>query len=257
MSAAGSIFNALFFLLALSSCLEAKELPEQIKQTIAPYLLPSDHPVKPFLDALFGSSRVIFNLETLEKAGFKKSSPRKFSKLIVTRHSALPGYIFKLYLDTQRYHKEQGEYVSWILRVQGCEQVRNTIAQLGLEAFFKVPKKWIYILPKYPEPKSSYYPKYTVLVEEDMFLVSKKENEALWASSFVTESLLNDVYLILKKVGLYDCAKPDNIPFSQDGKIAFIDTETFGRSTVCYENLCSFLSESNRMYWESLTGCKE
>lgn len=246
----------MLLLISAAPFLEGGGLSEDIKHLLSPYLLPENHPVKPLLDALFGSARATFSLESLEKAGFPKSSPRKFSKLIVTKHPAIPGYVFKIYLDAQRYHKDQPEYISWILRIQGAELVRSEIVQAGIEAFFKVPKKWIYILPKHPKPKDSYYPKFTILVEEDMQILPKKENEELWGSSYVTEGLLNQLYLLLKKVGLYDCAKPDNIPFSRDGKISFIDTETFGKSSVSYEDLCNFLSKPNKIYWENLTGCK-
>lgn len=216
------------------------------------YLLPSNHPIKPSLDYLFSQSRALLNLENLEKAGFEYSPPRKFTNLIVAKHPALPGYIFKLYLDAQRFHKDKPEHHFWILRVQGSILVRQQIAAARLDSFLKVPQKWIYKLPSKPAPALGYMRKSYILVEEDMDLVSKEHNEALWSSSFVSKELLNAVYQILTIVGLSDCAKPDNIPFSTDGRIAFIDTQTFGRK-VPYKNLEKWLSEENKIYWKVLT----
>ena len=226
------------------------------KAMVRPFLLPKDHPIKPKLDALFGSTfgaeRATFSLETLEKAGFAKATPRKFTKLIVTRHDAFPGYIFKLYLDTQRYRKGMAEHHYWILRVRGAQKVSSIIASAGLEAQFKVPTKWIYALPKHPKPSKSYYPKYFILVEDDMFLLKDADNKSLWRSDYVTLSLLQSLHFILKQAGLYDCAKPDNIPFSYDGRIAFIDTETFDHETVDWDPLIPYLSAKNKAYWKSL-----
>lgn len=215
----------------------------------ANFLLPVEHPIKPVLDHIFSSSRALLSLESLEKAGFSFSKPRKFTNLIVARHPAIHGYIFKLYLDAQRYHKDKGEHFFWILRVQGSLLVRQQIIANNLQDFLKVPQKWIYALPKNPKPHKGYMRKNYILVEEDMDLISNEENKALWKSGYVSKELLDAVFLVLREVGLSDCAKPDNIPFSKDGRVAFIDTQTFGGS-VPFNNLTSVLSEENQSYWK-------
>lgn len=215
------------------------------------FLLPEHHPIKPQLDQLFSSSRVILNLNTLEEAGFVFSKPRKFTNLIIGTHPAFPGYIFKLYLDAQRHHKNRLEHYFWILRLQGAHLVGQEIETNNLHSFLKVPQKWIYKLPKKPLPRKGYVTKHTILVEEDMMLLSKEDNEKLWASDAVTVQHLEAVYHVLKKVGLSDCAKPDNIPFSIDGRIAFIDTQTHG-GHVSYEHLNDWLSSENQVYWRQL-----
>lgn len=232
------------------SAVGAEHPSDKIKTAIAPYLMPEDHPIKPLLDSLFSSSRVILNLETLEKAGFAKAKPRKFTKLIVTKHPSFPGYIFKLYLDAQRFHKNKPEYYFWLLRAKGADKVRAEIARLRLENSFKVPQKWIFQLPEHPSPPEGYYTKYYILVEEDMDIVSKEDNEQLWASSYVTNFLLDGLFAILKKVGLGDCVKPDNIPFSIDGRVAFIDTQTHGSKHVKYKDFTHYLSKPNQTYWK-------
>lgn len=221
-------------------------------QEVEPYLLPLEHPIRPLLQILFSEKRATLNLKTLKKAGFQKAKPRKFTNLIVTKHPAIPGYIFKLYLDAQRHHKETPEYAYWIARVQGANLVRQYIYDHFLEDRFKVPAKWIYELPASCR-EEGYAVKNFILVEEDMALLSDEQNKELWKSNFVTFSLLQELYGILHTVGLYDAAKPDNIPFSTDGKIAFIDTQTFGKKNVRYEKLTPFLSKENQEFWKIMT----
>lgn len=249
--ACGLFFRHVFVLLFLSQTIFFHISAEE--SVPAAYLLPADHPIKSLLDNLFSSSRVLLNLDTLEEAGFDFSKPRKFTNLIIARHPAFPGYIFKLYLDAQRYHKDKPEQHFWMLRIEGALQVRREIEENNLRELIKVPQKWIYPLPKKPKPPTGYMTKHYILVEEDMQLFSQEDNEALWASEYVTPQLLNAVYLVLAKVGLSDCAKPDNMPFSVDGRIAFIDTQTHGRK-VHFDRMTSWLSPENQTYWEKLIG---
>lgn len=243
----GWIINAILVLFAIQS------LDAGTKQEVQPYLLSADHPIRPVLDAIFTDSRATLNLKTLKKAGFKKTKPRKFTKLIVTMHPSVPGYIFKLYLDAQRFHKDTLEHHFWMARIQGANLARQYIIDHHLEERFKVPQKWIYELPRYPKVEEGYQEKHYILVEEDMHILPDEQNKELWGSSYVNYQLLEELYAILKCVGLYDAAKPDNIPFSVDGKISFIDTQTYGKKNVRYEKLTPFLSEGNRVFWEALT----
>lgn len=249
----GWIFRALA-LISICSVVycEAKEPSSSVRAYVASYLMPEDHPIKAPLDSLFASSRVIFSMDTLVKAGFRKTAPRKFTKLLVTSHPAFQGYIFKLYLDVQRFHKDLHEYTFWVMRCRGAEKIREQIQEHGLGSMFKVPRKWIYALPKKPAPPEGYYTKYYILVEEDMGVVSDRENESLWASDYVTPDLLDGLYHILRSVGLHDCIKPDNIPFSSDGKVAFIDTQTFD-AKVEFGEFTRCLSPANQVYWRAIT----
>lgn len=225
----------------------------KVRHLVAPYLLPPDSPVKPILDQIFSSSRVLLSLETMKAAGFSPVKPRKFTHLIVTKHPALPGYVIKAYLDSQRYYKKMTEYEIWIKRIQGAQSIQNLINNQGWNHLFKVPQKWIYELPKKPAAPSEFIPKYYILVEEDMELVSQEKNAKVWKSHFVTTELLNSLYVILKTLGLKDCIKTHNIPFSRDGRIAFIDTQTFNEWPVKYKILGKELSKPNATYWKQLT----
>ena len=110
------------------------------------------------------------------------------------------------------------------------------IAAHHYESIFKVPKKWIYLLPDEPSPPHHYLRKVFILVEEDMDLYDDKTNEKRWGSRWVTEDLLEALFTLTTELGLADCTKPKNCPFSMDGKVAFIDTQTFNTGYVKYRD---------------------
>lgn len=231
----------------------AAKLPQKAWETVASHLIPEEHPLKKKLDRFFSRERVTFNKETLKNAGFSNWTPREATRLIVAKHPEFPGYIFKLFLDVQRYHHSRPEWELFSLRVIGANLIREEIAKQGWEDLFKVPKKWIYALPQYPKPPKGYLPKYFVIVEEDMELLSDDQNRTKWKSDEVTFEQLSCLYHILAKYKLVDCTKIDNVPFSIDGRIAFIDTQSFNRGRVSWKKFKGFLSSENKTSWTSLT----
>ena len=60
---------------------------------------------------------------------------------------------------------------------------------------------------------------------EDVQILSSEENSFYWKSKLVTKDLLEAVVHVVTDTGLVDSVKIDNIPFTKEGKIAFIDTE--------------------------------
>lgn len=199
------------------------------------------------LTALFSQSRWLLSEKTLERGGFRFSSPRKFTHLIVATHPKFPGLIFKLYLDSQRPHKNTSELTFWKQRVEGAEKIRELIAKNGWEGWFKVPKKWIYQLPRRPSPPKEYWRRDYILVEEDMQLTQDPVNKRLWGK--IEKEQLLAFHSLLETLGLKDCAKPDNAPFSLDGRIAFIDTQTHGAWPVDYDKLTPYLSPQMKKVW--------
>lgn len=242
------------FLLCLfvASLLATKTSEKDDSSFIKPYLLPYDHPVKQKLDALFTNSRILFSVETMKKAGFHPVVPRKFTRLIVSSHPELKGYIIKAYLDTQRNYKEQPEYYWWVKRIEGAKAIKAFIERNGFTHLYKVPNKWIYELPKHPLASVEFDAKQTILIEEDMQLLSKEENKQKWKSPSITKPLLASLYAILKEIGLRDCCKIDNIPFSVDGRIAFIDTQSFNQGKPPFKNLRKSLGEKQKLLWDDI-----
>lgn len=241
----------LFFLVPLEA--KRNQISEKTWDLVTPYLLPEDHPIKPTLDKIFSESRANVNLKSLRKAGFLNPKIRKFSHLVVTAHPDLPGYIFKIYLDGQRYFKDRKEYDHWINRIKGAKAIQTLLDLHQWNGLCKVPKKWMYALPEEPAPPRDLKAKNFILVEEDMGIYSAEENATAWKSDLVTKEKLDALYGILEGVGLHDCSKIHNIPFSTDGRIAFIDTESTNQWPVRYSMLNNYLSEEMLLYWKSLT----
>ncbi len=239
-------FLSLFFLAA--ACRAGSELWSLQEGALRPYLLPENHPAKPILDRIFKDVHSSYSIETMKQAGFIAPQLRKWTHVVVTRHPDLSGYVIKAYMDTYGYHQEQPAYKHWVKRIQGARLLRTLIQKLEAENTFKVPKKWIYLLPG--KAKSF---NHCVLIEEDMHILRRSENKKMWASEAVTEETLELLARLLQKGGLRDCTKPSNIPFARDGKIAFIDTETHGSWPIRYHRLTPALSSKNQRYWKKLS----
>ncbi len=214
--------------------------------------MPEDHPVKPIADALFSQSRATLDIKSMKNAGFIDPYPRKFTHVVVTRHPLLEGYVLKVYLDAQRYFKKESELYHWLNRITGAELIRKYIEENSLEEIFKVPQKWIYRLPDFPAPAREFLKKEYILIVEDMELVSREENKELWSSALVTPDLLHHIFTLLNTIGLHDCGSIENIPFTKDGRIAFIDTETYNSWPVNFKKLAPGLSKEMKIYWNQL-----
>jgi hypothetical protein len=242
--------------ITLPTSLNAEKTPDPFMR-VAPYMIAEDHPIKQDLDAFFSQERWIFNEKTLKSAGFSSYNPRKFSRVVVAKHDLFPGYVFKMYMDVQRYQSGVPEWELWALRVEGSNLVREILTDMGWDDWMKTPHKWIYCLPAEPKPPKGYVPKRYILVQEDMDLLSAEENVAKWGSDEITHELLDKLYYVLKTAGLYDCAKIHNVPFAKDGRIAFIDTQGFNSDEVSWEGMNNYLNKDNRAYWLKITRQKQ
>lgn len=229
-----------------------EHIDSQIWQEVSPYLMPYNHPVKVKLDKFFAKTRATQTIKTLKEAGFINPVIRKWTRLIVTSHPKFPGYIFKIYSDKQHYHAKKPEYFYWIRRIKGAAHIQNMINENGWNHLFKVPKKWIYMLPAKPSPSAQFLRKDFILIEEDMQILNDEANKNAWGSPATTPFLLGAVYRILNELGMRDCAKPDNIPFCKDGKVAFIDTQSHHHWPVSFQRLDYYLTPDMRELWQHL-----
>lgn len=230
-----------------------RHVKREVWDKLTPYFLPSRHPLRYRLDKIFkGSKRVLESTSTLKKAGFKHPKARQWTRLIVTSHKKMPGYIIKLYTDSQHPHRGRPEWTFWKKRIEGVTLIQQMINERKLNGLFKTPKKWIYPVPHESSPKKGRYRKNFILVEQDMDILSDPENEAMWRSPVVTARKLNLLFDILQGLGLWDCAKPANIPFGRDGRIAFIDTQTYRTWPVKHYRLTPFLSPPMQKHWNEL-----
>lgn len=210
-----------------------------------PYLLPIYHPAKPILDRLFANGRVTQNADTLAEAGFITVSVRPFSFCMVVKHPDLPGYLLKIYLDSESRIKLRKEGWEWlVLRCEGAAKVRDIIRQQNLK-HFSVPDKWLYPLPavagKCAQP--------VVLLVTDMNLVSQEETDQVWKTK-VTPELLRELYHVLR-VGGASCHVGWNIPYTKKGQFSCIDTEHPDRRPN-FKAVKQYLSEEMALEWDKI-----
>lgn len=221
----------------------------QVWERMSKYFLPANHPLKNKLDKLFGEKRITLDQKHLKEGGFKSPALRDHSRTVVSQHKKFRGYYFKFFSDEQR------NVVDWkklLNRVVGAQKVRDVIRKHHYEKYFKVPDKWIYPLPAEPSPPSNYLRKNFILIAQDVSALKFWPNYAKWKSTSLSKSFLSAFFRILSDAGLYDSVHPFNVPFTFDGRAAFIDTEVHSKWPIPYEKLTPRLSDENQVYWNQL-----
>jgi hypothetical protein len=211
------------------------------KENLNKYWLPSDHPLKASLDVLFSQPGRAENVQSLREAGFEIMDDIPMHPAIL-RHPAMRGYVFKLYLDSNKYTREGISSAEWLLRrCQGAEKIRNIIHKKGC-LYFTVPDKWLYALPF-----AKHHP--LILIATDMEVLGKQASAVAWKTQ-ITPRHLDELYYILKK-GYGSIELLFNIPFTKNGTFTFIDTEQPKRH-LHLNRVKKYLSKDMRRYWQKI-----
>lgn len=204
-------------------------------------IISPDHKVKNWLDKMFKERGYPGSQKGFMKMGFRNFTRPDSRGAQVFKHRSCGGYLFKLYANNDG-SIDEGRVLA--NRIKGAEVIRQYIEDQGYQAYFKVPKKWLY----YHDSASHY-----ILVVEDMKILNQEKNMKAWKSKKVNEGLLQALAATLKDLGLIDSIYIDNIPFCNDGKIAFIDTEHYHNSQpVRLSVLDQRLPKHLLPYWQSL-----
>ena len=228
-------------------------LTDRMRSKIVDYLIPLHHPIKATLDSIFSQSRVLENERTLVAAGFEiLVPPLPNSYIIVARHPEVPGYVFKLHLDSEtRSRKNQPHWIWLVRRCVEAKKIRKVIKHKKIR-HFSVPDKWLFIPPAYPY-SSAPNPQPMIVVETDMELVSYEQSELMWKTGITTEHL-DELYSIIKHGygGHSVLYLPSNIPFTKNNKFAFVDTEGPQSDGLKLKMIKKFLSKEMQKYWDTL-----
>lgn len=228
--------------------IEKKVKTSKIKKKIKPYLISNKHPAKPILDSLFSQSRVTANLQTLINAGFEVLHIKESSYVIIARHPQLPGYLLKLYLDSDQRTRKGKPSWQWLMqRCQGANIIRKLIAKKKIKNFV-VPDKWLYELPTFPNGSPNQH--LVLAIVTDMQLASSEEREVAW-QTHATKAHLDELYQILSR-GSGSNFLSSNVPLTKSGKFAFVDTEYPKRRISLYK-VKWYISPSLHPYWDKLT----
>lgn len=228
----------------------ATEVAEDARSIVAPYLLPEGHPVISKLDRIFAKKRPIHDLRTLRAAGFKFYEREKWDQIIVAKHPKLKGYLLKLYTDSQI---GVPDWPMWIQRIEGARLIQHIIDQHGYQHLFKTPQKWIYPIPVGSNAAPDTDEKHFILVVEDMHLLDSFTIRGLWATQeYMSEERLAALHTILREGGLIDSVFVDNVPITEDTRMAFIDTEHYNKGPVDFMRLLRFLHPARQSLWRKL-----
>lgn len=241
--------NTNIHLKKLSKGTQKAESRDSYKEKIKPYLIPKNHPAKEALDFIFTRSRPTSDLDAMVDAGFDIVSVRPYSFAVIAKHSDIPGYIEKVYLDSEKRKKNGKEGWEWLVhRCEGAENIRKLIREKKLN-FFSVPDKWIYVLPKSARQNEKMNSQPIILLATDMHLVSQEESEQAW-KTIITKAHLDELYIILSH-GFASSHVSWNIPYSESGKFTCIDTEHPKRKPN-YAEVENYLSNEMKAYWKKL-----
>jgi hypothetical protein len=215
------------------------------QEWLKPYLLPKRHPMKQALDFIFAQNKPLANEEAFMRAGFrvllsKRSSSTRNAYFHLGQHPLVPGYLFKVYLDSEEGLKKNEGWNKLANRCRGAENIRKLIKEKGLRHFV-VPDKWLYRVPDSEQE--------AVLMVTDMELVSRAECKKAWKSA--TKEQLDELYCILSH-GLSSTWLLNNIPYTRKGKFACIDTEHPKRRPRKMKQVRHYLSKEMQHYWDHL-----
>ena len=162
------------------------------------------------LRELFTNPKMFGSVGSFEKAGFKlmANSPHK---IMAGSHKAARGYLFKKYNNASSGKKQLKNYMR---RIEGARLLRTFIAERGFQHVM-APRKWLYELPE------SFPARYLLIVDK---LDLMSDVATLRKYSRIREDQLRELATVLFYFrGLNSWTK--NLPFTEDGEIAFIDTE--------------------------------
>lgn len=216
---------------------------------VEPYLLPEKHPIKKPLDQIFTKTRASYNMKSLKEAGFSMKKPTHNNFMIVASHPKLKGYLLKLVTDRRLV---SDEWFDWYERVIGAREIQKAIDKRGFQHIMSVPKKWLYPLPEHPAPPKNGHRKNFILVVEDMKILSHEDNDFWYRSIAMTYERIDALYLIMQDVGLYDSVFAFNVPFCEDGRLSFIDTQWYHDWPINFEKLTDSFAPHMQEYWRAL-----
>lgn len=173
------------------------------------------------LDALFYKDSVLDSTKQLRKAGFHVVRDSLNNRVTVLGHKAVPGYLFKKFLDDvdKPYENQLAGYER---RVKGARYVKAHLDELRITNLV-VPRKWLCKLPSKisRDGKSDY----VVVVERFDILDHDRSRKCYRAISDDALKDLCTIFCTFKRIDF----SAKNMPFTPEGKIAFIDTGDFAR----------------------------
>jgi hypothetical protein len=175
-------------------------------------------PASSDLSGLFHDPDMFDTPDDWRRAGFALIRESD-NKICVASHRSVGGYLFKKYVASGKRDSDSDQLENYATRVEGARRVRDLIATQRLR-HVTVPRKWIRELPR-AFGRSAH-----ILIVERLDILDDDASERAYGR--ISKDALGDLCVALHAFrGLDSTAK--NVPFTTDGRIAFIDTEHWDR----------------------------
>ena len=197
----------------------------------------SSLPILALVGELFTDPKMFGSFDRFESAGFSlvEHAPHK---IMTGSHKRAKGYFFKKYNNDKPGKKQLRNYMH---RVEGSRLIRTFIAEHGFSRVV-APRKWLYELP-------ASFPERYLLVVEKADLVSRSDTESAYGR--IGKEQMHELANILYHFrGLNSTAA--NLPYTEDGRIAFIDTERWHHDKDLLRKVGDRLSGERRKQSEAV-----
>jgi hypothetical protein len=185
---------------------------DQIQKELA--ATASSLPIVSRLPDLFTNKRMFDSFDRFEAEGFRLVAHAEH-KIMSGSHKETPGYLFKKYNNDKPGKKQITNYMR---RIEGARLLRQFVEEHGLQ-HITAPRKWLYELP-------GGFPERYLVVADKLDLLSDDATRRKYGR--ISEAQTRELATVLFYFrGLNSWTK--NLPFTSDGKIAFVDTERWHR----------------------------
>lgn len=184
-------------------------------------LLPEDHPLQNKLKKLFDNPSIFELPEHLRLAGFTICN-RIRRGLMVISHPNIKNYLIKKF---QNETPRKAQLRNYLRRINGARTLRQFI-QLNNLQHIVVPKKWLYLLPESFSDPETQERTYILIVERMDICSGGKDVNGEVAKRYynIDTDVLRELCVVVYYFRGLDSGL-QNMPFTYQNKIAFIDTE--------------------------------
>ncbi len=177
-----------------------------------------------------------------QKAGFEVAGQGTESDIMVASHPAAGGYLFKKY---SRKVSPKDQRKNYRRRVEGADKLRELIADQRLTQVV-VPGKHLHELPSKFDRKGEHA---FVLVVERMTLLDTSQSKQRYRQ--IDDETLRQLCVVLRVFRGLDSGVR-NVPFTDAGQIAFVDTERWDKPReVPLRRLREYLTREQREFAEA------
>lgn len=179
-----------------------------------------DDPAAIDFAALFRDAGMFESRSAWGEAGFQVFNRANNGKIMVARHPSVHGLLFKKYSDDV---EQKDQLRNFERRAEGAARLRAFADSRRLSRVV-VPRKWIFELPRAVSRRDKAH----VLVVEQLDLLGDEQTKAAYQR--IELEVLRELCTVLFHFRGMD-SNGKNLPFTTDGRIAFIDTEHWDRAT--------------------------